>query len=189
MMRDYVRIENNVVVELISYDDSINIADCFHPDLTFMEVTGVAGVEIGWVVFGDSVAPPPPPPPPTKPELVQYNNVRRWEKEVGGITLSFGMPIKTNDRAQAKITGVYAAQQVNPAVTTPWHAADGTVHQLTAAQIETMSIELLTHINNCFSISADVLAAIEEGTITTREEIDAAFGAAMPPAAKDWLKT
>jgi hypothetical protein len=52
-----------------------------------------------------------------------------------------------------------------------------------------MSIELLTHINNCFSISADVLAAIEEGTITTREEIDAAFGAAMPPAAKDWLKT
>ena len=72
---------------------------------------------------------------------------------------------------------------------TPYHATDNPIHQLTAARIEPVNVDLLTHINNCFSISADVLAAIEEGTITTREEIDAAFGAAMTQAAKDWLKT
>jgi len=120
--------------------------------------------------------------------LTTYTASKRWQKEQGGITLSFGMPIKTDDRAQAKITGVYAAQRVNPAVSTPWHAADGTVHDLTAAQMDAMNNELLTHINNCFSISADVLAGIEDGSITTLEQIDAAFAAPITQARMDWLK-
>jgi hypothetical protein len=121
--------------------------------------------------------------------LETYNAFKRWEKEQGGITLSFGMPIKTDDRAQAKITGVYAAQQVNPAVTTPWHAADGSVRDLTAAEMEAMNIELLTHINNCFAISQDVLAGIAGSSITTRQQIDDAYGAPITQARKKWLKT
>jgi hypothetical protein len=113
--------------------------------------------------------------------LTTYTWFKRWQKEQGGLMTSFGVPIKTDDRAQAKITGVYAAQQVNPAVTTPWHAADNTVH-------EAMNRDLLTHINNCFAISADVLAEIAAGTITTREQIDAAFDAPITQARKDWLK-
>jgi hypothetical protein len=186
MMRDYARIENDIVVEIVQLADDMDIADCFHPDFQFVEVTGVAGVEIGWVVSGDSVA-PPPPYVPSKEELTTYSRQARWNKENVGITLTSGMPIETNDRAQAKITGVYVAQQIDPAVATPWHAADGTVWQLDAAAIEAMNRELLIHINNCFSISADVLAGIEAGTITTREQIDDAFSAPMTQAAKGWL--
>jgi hypothetical protein len=121
--------------------------------------------------------------------LETYTAHKRWQKEQAGITLTSGMPIKTDDRAQAKISGAYFAAQEVPTVVTPWHAADGTVHDLDATQISAMNNELLTHINNCFSISSDVLAGIAAGTITTREQIDAAFNAPMTQARKDWLKT
>lgn len=120
--------------------------------------------------------------------LESYNEHKRWLKEQSGITLTSGMPIKTDDRAQAKITGVFVAAKELPTMTTPWSAADNTVHVLDADQIIAMNNELLTHINNCFSISADVLAQIEAGTITTREQIDAAFDAPITQARKDWLK-
>ena len=62
MMRQYARIENDMVVELLELADDVEVADCFHPDLTFMEVTE-GGAAIGWVVSGGVVGPPPPPPP------------------------------------------------------------------------------------------------------------------------------
>lgn len=120
--------------------------------------------------------------------LESYCIYQRWVKEQGGIALTSGMPIATDDRAQAKITGVFVAAKELPTMTTPWSAADNTVHVLDADQIIAMNNELLTHINNCFSISADVLAQIEAGTITTREQIDAAFDAPITQARKDWLK-
>ena len=120
--------------------------------------------------------------------LQSYTVYKRWRKEQAGITLSSGMPIKTDDRAQAKITGVYNAQQVNPAAVTPWHAADGAIYNLDAAAMEAMNLELLAHINDCFSISDDCIAQIEAGTITTHAQIDAAFDAPMTQARKDWLK-
>ncbi len=75
--------------------------------------------------------------------LDTYARYKRWLKEQAGLTRHPAWPIKTDDRAQAKITGVYSAAQINPAVITPWDAADGTVHQLTAAQMDAMNIELL----------------------------------------------
>jgi hypothetical protein len=121
--------------------------------------------------------------------LQGYSALKRWQKEQGGITLSSGMPIKTDDRSQAKITGAYSAAVELPTVVTPWAAADGNVYPLDGAQIVAMNNELLTHINNCFAVFADVLAQIEAGTITTHEQIDAAFDAPMTQARKDWLKT
>jgi Domain of unknown function (DUF4376) len=120
--------------------------------------------------------------------LRTYTAFKRWQKEQAGITLTSGMPIKTDDRAQAKITGAYTAAQVDPTIVTPWAAADGTVHDVDGAQITSMNYELLTHINNCFSISADVMADIEDGSVTTREQIDEAFSAPVSAARRDWLK-
>lgn len=121
--------------------------------------------------------------------LQSYTAHMRWQKEQGGITLASGMPLKTDDRSQAKITGAYdAAIAKTDLLPTPWHAADGTIWQLDAARITAMNTELLTHINNCFSISADCLAQIEAGTITTHAQIDAAFDAPITQARKDWLK-
>ena len=54
--------------------------------------------------------------------------------------------------------------------------------------MNTLNNDLLVHINACFQISADMLAGIAAGTVTTREQIDAAFDAPMTQAAADWLK-
>lgn len=120
--------------------------------------------------------------------LATYTADVRWRKEQGGITLSSGMPIKTDDRAQAKINGTRIVAQGNASLTTQWHAADGTYYPMTSAQLLTMSDELQTHINNCFDISSQTLAGIADGSITTRQQIDAAFNAPMTQARKDWLK-
>jgi len=121
-------------------------------------------------------------------QLKAYNDDARWRKEQGGLTTTAGFPIKTDDRAQAKITGVYAASKESPAVVTPWHAADGTVHELDATGMYNLNADLLTHINNCFSISADNYAAIDAGTITTLEQIDSAYAAPITQERKDWLE-
>jgi hypothetical protein len=63
-----------------------------------------------------------------------------------------------------------------------------TVHHLDASQVIAINNELLTHINNYFTISADVRAGVEAGAIATHEEIDAAFDATMTQARKDRLK-
>ena len=121
-------------------------------------------------------------------QLKAYSDDARWRKEQAGIVTTAGFPIKTDDRAQAKISGVYSAQLAVPAVVTPWRCADGTVVQLDAAGMQEMNDDLLTHINNCFSISADNYTAIDAGTMTTLEEIDAAFAAPITAARKNWLK-
>lgn len=107
--------------------------------------------------------------------LTTYTRFKRWEKEVGGITTSLGFPIKTDDRAQAKINGARIAASANKVQSTIWHAADGTLHTVDDAAIQKISDELQLHIDNCFNISANVLQQIAAGTITTREQIDAAF--------------
>jgi len=120
--------------------------------------------------------------------LKYYSADKRWRKEHGGMVATEGFPVRTDDRSQAKITGLYAAAKENQTVVTSYHAADGTVHQLDAAKMHQLNIDLLTHINNCFAVSADVLTQIEAGTITTRGQVDAAFDAPMTAARKNWMK-
>jgi len=104
----------------------------------------------------------------------------RWRKEQAGITVTAGgstFPLKTDDRSQAKVNGarIVSGEVVDPQETTPWTAADGTIHPLTAADLQSMSDQLQQHINGCFAIYKEVVAGIDGGTITTRDQIDAAF--------------
>ena len=132
-------------------------------------------------------------------QLKAYANDARWRKEQGGTTSTMGPPIKTDDRAQAKITGLHtavtqpaASQEAQPSLPptryTDFHFADGTIQSISTSMIIGLNNDLLTHINDCFSISAMVHSEIDDGSITTLEQIDAAFDAPMTNAAKDWLK-
>ena len=130
----------------------------------------------------------PTPTTYTQGQLKAYTADARWRKEQGGITLAFGMPIETNDRAQAKISGAMLAAKYppaptkappgggGPAFTTKWHAADGTIWPLDTLQIVAMTGELQLHIDQCFEALAGTIDAIDAGTITTLEQIDATFG-------------
>jgi hypothetical protein len=60
-MKTYARIESGVVAELLA--TSGNIALLFHPELTWVDVSAVAGIAEGWTHDGTTFSPPAPAAP------------------------------------------------------------------------------------------------------------------------------
>jgi hypothetical protein len=108
-------------------------------------------------------------------DLIAYAKNARWRKEQGGIVVA-GIPIATDDRSKQMVMGARIAADANGNFETLW-ATDADVVTLTAPQIIGISDAVLAHVQTCFVAFANVVAGINGGTITTREEIDAAFSA------------
>jgi hypothetical protein len=109
-------------------------------------------------------------------QLKSYTTFSRWKKEQGGLTLTSGKPIKTDDRSQAKINGAKLMAIDKTTTYNPfWHFADDSIAQLAATDVINMSNDLQTHIDHCFTISAQTKSEIDAGTVTTLAQIDAAF--------------
>lgn len=109
-------------------------------------------------------------------QLTAYAADKRWQKESGGIVVG-GVPIATDDRSKQMIIGARLAADADPDWTTQWVGADGSVHPVDATAMIAISDAVQAHVNACFVTYASVKSAIDAGTITAREEIDAAFAA------------
>lgn len=131
-----------------------------------------AAVGIGWSYAGGAfIAPPLPDPSPV--DLVAYTANKRWQREVGGITVG-GVPVATDDRSKMMLMGARIAAVADGNFTTQWKTQAGFV-TLDAATIIVMSNAVLAHVDQCFAIEAQVLVDIAGDTITTTEQVDAAF--------------
>ena len=106
--------------------------------------------------------------------LLTYAAAKRYDKEVGGILVG-GVPIATDDRSKQMITGARIAADADPEFSTPWVGSDGQVYPLTSQQIVGISNAMLMHVAACFATFATVSDGIAGQSITTREQIDAAF--------------
>lgn len=106
--------------------------------------------------------------------LQQYAAAKRWEKEVGGIEIN-GLTVSTDDRSKTMISGARVAAQNDPDFTTQWKSSNGSFVTINAAAVIAISDAMLRHVSDCFAIEAQVLAEIEAGTISSLEQIDAAF--------------
>lgn len=115
----------------------------------------------------------PPIPAPTIDELKAYAAARRWQVETGGILVE-GIHVATDDRSKVLIAGARLAAQADPSFTTKWAALDGSVHELTAAQVIAISDAVLTHVKAAFATFAEVSSDIAAASITTFAQIDAA---------------
>lgn len=107
-------------------------------------------------------------------DLVAYARDARWRAEVGGMVWN-GVPIATDDSSKVKIAGARIAAQANPGFETTWWDMDGEGIVVDAALIIQLSDAVLAHVDGTFTTFGQVRAAITAGTITTREEVDAAF--------------
>lgn len=107
-------------------------------------------------------------------DLIAYAANKRWQKEVGGITVS-GIPVATDDRSKLMMTGARVAAAADPEWSTQWAGMDGSIYPLTAAQVVAISDAVQAHVNNCFAIFATVKTGIDNSTITSAAQIDAAF--------------
>lgn len=141
------------------------------PDGGLLIASGEAGV--GWL-YENGVLIAPPAPAPTIEELTAHAADTRWQKETGGITVA-GVPVATDDRSKQMIIGARVAADADPDWTTQWVGADGVIYPIDAAAIVAISNAVQAHVNACFATFASVKAAIDAATITTMQEIDAAF--------------
>ena len=100
-------------------------------------------------------------PEPDYPVIIA---ARRYEAEVGGITV-LGVPIDTDDRSKLLINGAALEATIDPAYTMQWKKPGGFI-ELTAQQVIGIARAVRAHVQACFDREAELLAALEAGTLT-----------------------
>lgn len=150
-------------------DDVIDAPD----GSTFADVPGAG---IGWVVRDGVLQPPvqPPSPPPSKSDLRAAAATCRWQVETRGISI-FGSRVATDDRSQRLILGLRVKADANPDFVTRFKGNDGQWFDVNAASIIGISDAVFEHVDAAFTLENDVVDKINDGTITTIAEIEAAF--------------
>lgn len=100
------------------------------------------------------------------PDVITHNRIaaRRYEAEVGGITVS-GVPIDTDDRSKLLINGAALEATIDPAYVMQWKTMDGFI-ELTAQQVIGIARAVRAHVQACFDREAELLAALDAGTLT-----------------------
>ena len=116
---------------------------------------------------------------PTTPEsLVEYASRRRWEAEIGGTTWN-GIPVATEDRSKTLVNGELNAIALGVREDgEPFKLADGIPRPLSNADMQAVAIAMRAHVKNTFGAYFAVKAGIEVGSVTTREQVDAALARA-----------
>ena len=99
--------------------------------------------------------------PPTTPASIA---ARRYEAEVGGITVS-GAPIGTDDRSKLLINGAALEATIDPSYVMQWKTPGGFI-ELTAPQVIGIARAVRAHVQACFDREAELLAALDAGTLT-----------------------
>lgn len=96
--------------------------------------------------------------------MAQIIAARRYEAEIGGITLS-GIAIATDDRSKLLINGAALEAVIDPAYTMQWKAGDGFV-DLTGDQVIAIARAVRSHVQACFNRESELLSELDAGTFT-----------------------
>jgi len=113
-------------------------------------------------------------PDPDKEQLRAHAAQKRWEKEVGGISLN-GMKISTDDRSKIMISGARASADADPSFETVWKVSDNEFITLKAPAIIGISNAVLDHVSELFALEQSVIGFINSDKIKTYERIDEIF--------------
>lgn len=89
---------------------------------------------------------------------------RRFQLETGGTTIN-GMKIVTERDSQALITGAAVQAILDPAYVLRWKTPAGFV-ELSATEVLGLASAVRAFVQACFDREADLLAAVDDGTIT-----------------------
>lgn len=89
---------------------------------------------------------------------------RRYETEVGGIEIA-GMHVATDDRSKLLINGAAVEAMLDADYLLKWKTTEGFV-ELTGAQVIGIARAVRAHVQACFDREAELLAALEAGTLT-----------------------
>lgn len=88
---------------------------------------------------------------------------KRWSVETGGLTIG-GMPVKTDEDTQRKITGAYVQATRDPAFVVRWKLAPATYVNLDANTLIMIGDAVTNHIQSCFVHESDLADQIVAAT-------------------------
>lgn len=89
---------------------------------------------------------------------------RRYQAEIGGITIN-GLQINTDDRSKLLINGAALEATIDPVYVMQWKTPAGFI-ELNAQQVIGIARAVRAHVQACFDREAELLAALEAGTLT-----------------------
>lgn len=163
-MSTYARIIDGTAVEVWT-DGGLGIvpADVFVPGLAALFAPVPDDVQAGWSLT-DGIWTEPPPAPEPLPDWPALIASRRYEAEIAGTVVS-GVPLDTGRDSQALITGAAVSAMLDPGYSVRWKTAGGFV-ELSAEQIIGVASAVRAHVQACFDREADLLAALDAGTLT-----------------------
>jgi len=118
----------------------------------------------------------PAPPSYAKDQLLEYVENRRWLAEIGGITWNTWKVATDREASQGKISSSYTlARDGYWPEGSGWKFADGVFRILTGPEMIAMALAVAAHIQSCFSLESTLAGNVNNNTVTTKAQIDAAF--------------
>lgn len=91
-------------------------------------------------------------------------SARRWKAEVAGVDIG-DFHVDTDDRSKLLINGAALEAMIDPAYTMNWKAEGGFV-ELDSTQVLAVARAVRAHVQACFDREAELLAAVDDGSIT-----------------------
>jgi len=119
-----------------------------------------------------------PTPEEVKAALGAYAMTARWLAEQGGIQFD-GHVLPTNDKGQSYIAGAHQAAMADAGLTKRWQVGNDPIAFVTFSndQLRALGLALNSLVQATFDTLDEVAPQIEDDTITTEAEVDAAFAA------------
>ena len=168
----FARIEENRVTETFETANHETLKVAFHPDIAALFTACPDDVQPGWLFEnGVYLEPDVTPLLPSKQNLLDYAADKKWRVETGGILFN-GFPIATDDRSKIMLLGAREKAKDNPSFQDEWHIGANRTVTLDAATIIALSNRVLDHVSQCFAFERKLSAKINEGVITTFEQIE-----------------
>lgn len=165
----WARINNNEVAELADIDP----AGRFHPEMVWVPCT--EDVQIGYQYL-DGIFSPLPSRQIGAQQLKESVTQRRWQVEVGGITLPSGIRVATGIDDQNRITSVVANAERAAVDSVDFKAESGWV-RVTLAELQGITAAIARHVQACFSAerthheAIDALVAQHQGDAQALQEV------------------
>jgi hypothetical protein len=111
--------------------------------------------------------------------LITYANAVQWAKATGGYEVEIsGQPVvfPTTSESMGLISGkAQRLEQPNPPTEIIWQTGVDTFITIPAADFTGIAVEIADFVQGTFDKLKDVMSEIGDGTITSREQVVAAF--------------
>jgi hypothetical protein len=121
---------------------------------------------------------------PSNAGLIGYAIGKQQAIAAGGISVAISSSVtieaSTDTASLALLSTAVAVAQSNPSATTPWVQKNGTPVSLNAGEVLEILAAVSAFIQSTFATLSAVIAAINGGTITTRNQVD------VPPSGPAW---